>query len=276
MGHPANCYRLAIGSPGAGFARSRCRASRPIAFDAIRNGFRVAFGHPAFARDRPVASERYYPQGHSTGEHSQEIDILRGAFERVAAYGRPEFVLISGYAGIGKSSVINELHRVLLPSRGLFASGKFDQYKRNIPYATLAKAFQTLIHQILAKRDAEVNQWRNALRDALDPNGQVIVNIISELELVIGQQPPVPDLSPVDARSRFRAVFRQFLGVFARAEHPLALFLDDLQWVDSATLDLLKYLTTEPDVRHLLLLGAYRDNEVSASHPLVQDGGRSP
>jgi serine/threonine protein kinase len=175
---------------------------------------------------------------------SQEIDTLRGAFERVAAYGRPEFVRISGYAGIGKSSVINELHRVLLPSRGLFASGKFDQYKRNIPYATLAKAFQTLIHQILAKRDAEVDQWRNTLREALDPNGQVIVNIISELELVIGKQPPVPDLSPIDARSRFRTVFRQFLGVFARAEHPLALFLDDLQWVDSGTLDLLKYLTT--------------------------------
>jgi predicted ATPase/signal transduction histidine kinase len=201
---------------------------------------------------------------------SQEIDTLRGAFERVAANGRFELILISGYAGIGKSSVVNELHKVLVPSRGLFASGKFDQYKRDIPYATLAKAFQTLIHQILAKSDAEVSQWRKALREAIDPNGQVIVNVIPELELVIGKQLPVPDLSPVDARNRFRTVFRQFLGVFAQAGHPLALFLDDLQWVDSATLELLKYLTTEPDVRHLLMLGAYRDNEVSASHPLVQ------
>jgi predicted ATPase/signal transduction histidine kinase len=201
---------------------------------------------------------------------SQEIDTLRGAFERVAANGRPEFILISGYAGIGKSSVVNELHKALVPSRGLFASGKFDQYKRDIPYATLAKAFQTLIHQILAKSDAEVSQWRKALREAIDPNGQVIVNVIPELELVIGKQSPVPELSPVDARNRFRTVFRQFLGVFAQADHPLALFLDDLQWVDSATLELLRYLTTEPDVGHLLMLGAYRDNEVSSAHPLVR------
>ena len=201
---------------------------------------------------------------------SQEIDTLRAAFERVAANGRPELVLISGYAGIGKSSVVNELHKALVLSRGLFASGKFDQYKRDIPYATLAKAFQTLIHQILAKSDAEVNQWRKALREAIDPNGQVIVNVIPELELVIGKQLPVPELSPVDTRNRFRTVFRQFLGAFAQADHPLALFLDDLQWVDSATLELLKYLTTEPDVHYLLMLGAYRDNEVSASHPLVQ------
>jgi predicted ATPase/signal transduction histidine kinase len=201
---------------------------------------------------------------------SQEIDTLRAAFDRVAVNGRTELVLISGYAGIGKSSVVNELHKVLVASRGQFASGKFDQYKRDIPYATLAKAFQTLIHQILAKSDAEVSQWRTALREAIDPNGQVIVNVIPELELIIGRQLPVPDLSPVDARNRFRTVFRQFLGAFAQADHPLALFLDDLQWVDSATLELLKYLTTESDVRHLLLLGAYRDNEVSASHPLVQ------
>jgi predicted ATPase len=186
------------------------------------------------------------------------------------ATGAPELVLVSGYAGIGKSSVVNELHRVLVPARGLFASGKFDQYKRDIPYATLAKALQTLIHQILGKSDAEVNRWRNAFREALGPNGQIIVNLIPELELVIGEQPPVSDLSPRDAQNRFQMVFRRFLGAFARAEHPLALFLDDLQWLDSATLELLKYLITESDARHLLLLGAYRDNEVSASHPLTQ------
>jgi predicted ATPase/signal transduction histidine kinase len=201
---------------------------------------------------------------------SQEIETLRVAFERVLADGRPQLVIISGYAGIGKSSVINEVHKMLVPSRGFFASGKFDQYKRDIPYATLAKAIQILIHQILAKSDAEVNEWREALRQALEPNGQVIINIIPELELVIGKQPPLPELSPVDARNRFRVVFQEFLKAFARPEHPLALFLDDLQWVDPATLELLKYLTTEQAVRHLLLLGAYRDNEVSPSHPLMQ------
>jgi predicted ATPase len=186
------------------------------------------------------------------------------------ADGRPELVLVSGFASIGKSSIVNELHKVLVPARGLFAAGKFDQHRRDIPYATLAKAFQTLIHQILAKSDTEVTLWRHELRNGLGTSGQIIVNLIPELELVIGEQPPVSDLPPQDAQSRFKMVFRRFLGVFARAEHPLALFLDDLQWLDSATLELLKYLVTETDFRHLLLLGAYRDNEVSAAHPLAR------
>jgi len=201
---------------------------------------------------------------------STEIQELLTAFDRVVAEGRPELMLVSGSAGIGKSSVVTELHRVLAPARGLFASGKFDQHKRDIPYATLAKAFQTLIQQLLAKSDTELANWRYELREALGSSGQVIVNLIPELELVIGEQPPVSDLAPQDAQNRFKMVFRRFLNVFARAEHPLVLFLDDLQWLDSATLELLKYLITEADVRYLLFLGAYRDNEVSSSHPAAQ------
>ena len=121
-----------------------------------------------------------------------------------------------------------------------------------------------------AKSEAELGRWRDALADALGPNGQLIVNLIPELELVIGKQPPVPDLPPQDAQNRFQMVFRRFLGVFARPEHPLALFLDDLQWLDAATLELLEHLITDPEVRHLLLVGAYRDNEVSPSHPLMR------
>ena len=196
-------------------------------------------------------------------------EILR-AFDRVAATGRPELLLVSGYSGIGKSSVVNELHKSLVPLRGLFATGKCDQYERDVPYATLTKAFQTLVRQILAKTDAEIIRWRDSLREVLGLNGELIVNLIPELELIIGKQPPVPSLAPQDQQNRFQMVFRRFLMEFARAEHPLALFLDDLQWLDSATLELLKYLITEADVRHLLLLGAYRDNEVSPSHPLAQ------
>jgi PAS domain S-box-containing protein len=213
--------------------------------------------------DRLLVPERLYGR-------EREVEALLASFDRVVASGTPELVLVSGYSGIGKSSVVNELHKVLVPPRGLFASGKFDQYKRDIPYATLAQAFQSLVRPILGQSEAELGRWRDALREALGPNGQLIVNLVPELELVIGKQLPVPDLPPRDAQNRFQLVFRRFLGTFARKEHPLALFLDDLQWLDAATLDLLEHLVTHSEVRHLLLVGAYRDNEVSPSHPLLR------
>jgi len=213
--------------------------------------------------DRLLIPERLYGR-------EREIDILLASFDRVVANGTLELVLVSGYSGIGKSSVVNELHKALVSPRGLFASGKFDQYKRDIPYATLGQAFQSVVRALLSQSETELGQWRDSLREALGPNGQLIVNFVPELELVIGKQPPVADLPPQDAQNRFQMVFRRFLGVFARKEHPLALFLDDLQWLDSATLDLLEHLATHSEVRHLLLVGAYRDNEVSPSHPLLR------
>src|SRR6202045_3797314 len=213
--------------------------------------------------DRLLLPEKLYGR-------ASEIHTLLASFDRIVAKGTPELVLVSGYSGIGKSSVVNELHKVLVPPRGLFASGKFDQYKGDIPYATLAQAFQSLIQQILCKSDSEMSQWRSALLDALGPNGQLMVNLIPDLALIVGEQPPVPELSPRDRQNRFQLVFRRFLAVFARPEHPLALFLDDLQWLDTATLDLLEDLLTQPDVQHLMLIGAYRDNEVSPSHPLLR------
>jgi len=212
--------------------------------------------------DRLLIPEKLY------GRES-EIGVLLGAFDRVVASGRPELVLVSGYAGIGKSSVVNELHKPLVPPRGLFASGKFDQYKRDIPYSTLAQAFQQLIQSLLGKSEAELSRWRDALREALDPNGQLIVDLVPNLELIIGKQFPAPELSPQDAQRRFQFVFQRFLGVFARSEHPLALFLDDLQWLDGATLDLLEDLLTRSELRYLMLIGAYRDNEVDPGHPLT-------
>ena len=213
--------------------------------------------------DRLLIPEKLYGR-------EREIDALVAAFERIVEGGAPELVLVSGYSGIGKSSVVSELHKVLVPPRGLFASGKFDQYKRDIPYATLAQAFQGLIRPLLGKSEAELGGWREALREALGPNGQLIVDLVPELRLLIGEQTPVPDLPPQDTQRRFQLVFRRFLGVFARADHPLALFLDDLQWLDAATLDLLEHLLTQTDVRHLLLIGAYRDNEVTSAHPLMR------
>ena len=211
--------------------------------------------------DRLLIPEKLYGR-------EREVKTLRAAFDRVVKSGAPELVLVSGYAGIGKSSVVNELHKALVPSRGLFASGKFDQYQRNIPYATLAQAFQSLIRSLLSKSDTELGGWRDALREALGPNGQLMVDLVPELRLIIGDQPPVPELEPQQAQRRFPLVLRRFIGVFARPEHPLALFLDDLQWLDAATLDLLEDLLTGADLQHLMLIGAYRDNEATASHPL--------
>jgi PAS domain S-box-containing protein len=213
--------------------------------------------------DRLLTPEKLYGR-------EREIDTLLASFARVVANGTPELVLVSGYSGVGKSSVANELHEALVPERGLFASGKFDQYKRDIPYATLGQAFQSLVRSLLSQSDEELGRWRDSLRGALGPNGQLMVNLVPELELVIGKQPPVADLAPQDAQNRFQMVFRRFLAVFARPEHPLALFLDDLQWLDSATLDLLEDLLTQPDVKHLMLIGAYRDNEVNSAHPLIR------
>jgi PAS domain S-box-containing protein len=200
----------------------------------------------------------------------REIDTLLAAFDRVVASGRPELVLVSGYAGIGKSSVVNELHKAIVPPRGLFAAGKFDQHKRDIPYATLAQAFRSLIRPILGKPESELSKCRDDLRQALTPNGLLVTDLVPELKLIIGEQPAVPDLTPADAKARIQGALRRFIGVFASAEHPLALFLDDLQWLDAATLDLLEDLLIQDDLRHLLLIAAYRDNEVDSSHPLLR------
>src|SRR6202040_1087471 len=149
--------------------------------------------------DRLLIPERLYGREH-------EIDTLLAAFDDVMASGTPGLVLVSGYSGIGKSSVVNELHKALVPQRGLFASGKFDQYKRDIPYATLGQAFQGLVRSILAQSDAELGGWRDFLIEALGPNGQLIVNLVPELELVIGKKPPAPDLPPQAGRNRFKRV----------------------------------------------------------------------
>jgi predicted ATPase/signal transduction histidine kinase len=211
--------------------------------------------------DRLLIPERLYGR-------EREIEALLACFDRVVAHGTPELVLVSGFSGVGKSSVVHELHKVLIQPRGLYASGKFEQYKRDIPYFTLAQVFQSLVRSLLSQGEVELGRWRDSFSEVLGSNGQLIVNLVPELELIIGKQPTVPELRPQEEKNRFQMVFRRFLGVFARREHPLALFLDDLQWLDSATLDLLEHLVTRQDARHLLLVGAYRDDEVGPSHPL--------
>ncbi|MBB2671478.1 UNVERIFIED_ORG: PAS domain S-box-containing protein [Rhizobium esperanzae] len=213
--------------------------------------------------DRLVVPERPYGR-------EREIAALTSAFDRVVAGAGPTLVLVSGHAGVGKSMVVNELHRALVPPRGLFASGKFDQNLRHIPYAGVAQALQGLVRVLLGKSETELAPWRAALSEELGASGRLLVTLIPELESVIGRLPAVADLPPQDAKRRFQLNIRRLLRVFATAEHPLALFLDDLQWLDAATLDLLEDLCTQQDMRHLLLIGAYRDNEVSSTHPLIR------
>ncbi|HXA76076.1 MAG TPA: sigma 54-interacting transcriptional regulator [Candidatus Acidoferrales bacterium] len=213
--------------------------------------------------DRLLIPEKLYGR-------EREVDTLLAAFDRVVAGGRPVLVLVSGYSGVGKSVVVNELHKSLLPLRALFASGKFDQYKRDIPYATVAQAFQSLIRPLLSKPEAALSKWRDDLSRALSPNGSLLVDLVPELKLIIGEQPPVAPLPPQEAKARSHLAFRRFVTVFARAQHPLALFLDDLQWLDAATLDFLEDLLVQEDLAHVLVVGAYRDNEVDPAHPLMR------
>ncbi|WP_206047099.1 ATP-binding protein, partial [Noviherbaspirillum denitrificans] len=211
----------------------------------------------------------------------RESASLRQAFERVAGEGTPELVLVTGYSGIGKSSLVNELCTPIMREQALFASGKFDQYKREVPYATIVDAFAALVQQLLAQSEERIAHWRQRLQDALGVNGQLIVDVIPPVELIIGPQQAVPVLPATEARNRFGIVFRQFIGVFARKDHPLVLFLDDLQWADAASLTLLEGLLLHPDTRYFMPVCAFRSNEVDASHPFSLSldalrGGSSP
>ena len=199
----------------------------------------------------------------------QEVAILMNAFERVSQ-GASEMMLVSGYSGIGKSSLVNEIHKPIVRQRGYFINGKFDQFKRNIPYAALIQAFRELIQQLLTENQAKIAAWKEKLLEALGTNSQVIIDVIPEVELIIGQQQPVPQLGPTESQNRFHRLFKQFIYVFTQKEHPLVLFLDDLQWADLPSLKLIQLLVSDLDSQYLLLIGAYRDNEVSATHPLMQ------
>ena len=194
-----------------------------------------------------------------------EIQSLLTTFEKVYS-GHSEMILVSGYSGVGKTSLVQEIHKPITQKRGYFISGKFDQYQR-IPYRAVIQSFQELVGQLLSETAANLTQWREKLKAVLGINAQVIVDVVPEVELIIGKQPPVPELGQTEARNRFNFVFQNFIRVFAQTEHPLVIFLDDLQWADSATLKLIELMIKDEDM-HLFLIGAYRDHEVSPTHPL--------
>ncbi|HEY9673286.1 MAG TPA: AAA family ATPase [Waterburya sp.] len=198
----------------------------------------------------------------------KEVVTLMDAFEQVSR-GATKIMLVSGYSGIGKSSLVNEVHKPILRQRGYFISGKFDQFKRSIPYAYLIQAFQELMRQLLAESTDKIAVWKGKLLDALGSNAQVIIDMIPEVGQIVGSQPEVPQLGLVEAQNRFNLLFQKFIHVFTQPEHPLVIFLDDLQWADLASLRLIQLLACDPESQYLLLIGAYRDNEISTTHPLM-------
>ncbi|MBD2338169.1 AAA family ATPase [Calothrix sp. FACHB-156] len=197
-----------------------------------------------------------------------EVSTLLQAFERIAN-GNSEMMLVAGFSGIGKTAVVNEVHKPITRQQGYFIKGKFDQFNRNIPFSAFVQVFRDLMGQLLAESDTQLQIWKNKIIGALGDNAQVIIEVIPELERIIGVQPPAPELSGTAAQNRFNLLLEKFIQVFTTAEHPLVIFLDDLQWADSASLKLIELLMGESSTGHLLLIGAYRDNEVFAAHPLM-------
>ncbi len=225
----------------------------------------------------------------------EEVAVLLAAFKRVAGRGdgerrvgkgespdptlhsppqttphpKSELLLVAGFSGIGKTAVVNEVHKLIALHRGYFIRGKFDQLQRNIPFSAFVRAFRDLVGQLLTESDAEIERWKLKILRALGENGQVIVEVIPELENIIGPQPAAPELLGAAAQNRFNLLFQKFIKVFATLDHPLVIFLDDLQWADSASLKLMHLLLSDTDNQHLLLIGAYRHNEVSSAHPVM-------
>ncbi len=197
-----------------------------------------------------------------------EIKTLLDAFDRVCE-GGSELVLVTGYSGIGKSRIVREIHKPVVRHHGYFISGKFDQFQRDTPYVCLIQAFRELVNQILTESDEAIARWKKRLAEALDRNGQVIIDVIPEVQQIIGEQHLLQELPAAESQNRFNMVFRQFVGVFARKEHPLVIFTDDLHWADTASLKLVQNIISAPDTCHVLLIGAYRDNEVDSTHPLM-------
>lgn len=196
-----------------------------------------------------------------------EVEDLLSAFDRVCR-GSSELMLVTGAPGIGKTALVQEVHKPITRQRGYFIAGKFDQFQRNIPYSAFIQAFRSLVLHLLTESEERVEQWRTDILESLGTNGQVLIEVIPEVELIIGPQPDPPDLGPAESQNRFTLLFQRFTAVFASSEHPLVLFLDDLQWADTASLKLLELLLTDTNSRYLFLIGAYRDAELDASHPL--------
>jgi len=223
-------------------------------------------GEERFPLGADDISERFALSQRLVGR-DDEVRLLTGVFED-ACQGPGKLLVVSGYSGVGKSSLIREVHKPLAARRGYFAAGKFDQLDRSVPYAALVEALRNLVRQILTEPDARIESWRTRLSANLGPSASVMAELVPELTSVIGPQPTPPPLDPGSAQNRFKLVFARFIQSIASAAHPLVLFIDDLQWADASTPELIADLFIDHRVQHVLVIGAYRDNEVTSAHLL--------
>ncbi|HEY9848963.1 MAG TPA: AAA family ATPase [Leptolyngbyaceae cyanobacterium] len=219
--------------------------------------------------DRFLIPEKLYGRQREVNTLLQVFDRVASPKENYTAKGNSQLMLVTGFSGIGKTAVVNEVHKPIVRQRGYFIKGKFDQFCRNIPFSAFVQAFRELMQQLLSESETELKHWQSKIISALGTNGQVIIEVIPELEFLIGNQPSVPELSGIAAQNRFNLLFQKFIKVFATEQHPLTIFLDDLQWIDSASLNLIKLLICDQKIGYLLLIGAYRNNEVLPTHPLM-------
>ncbi|HMZ64508.1 MAG TPA: AAA family ATPase, partial [Leptospiraceae bacterium] len=209
--------------------------------------------------DKFIISEKLYGR-------EKEIQILQESFlDTLSIHQSNRFLLITGYSGIGKSSLISELNIPIQEKKGFLISGKFEQYQRNIPFFAISQSFADFIKQLLSREKSEIGIWKRDIQTAVGSIGKVITDVIPELELLIGVQEDVPEVSTEQGMNRFSYAFLQFVKACAKLEHPIVLFLDDLQWADSGSLFLLEQLLYEPDLYYILIIGAYRNNEVNSS-----------
>ncbi|MFC1617394.1 AAA family ATPase [Candidatus Margulisiibacteriota bacterium] len=197
----------------------------------------------------------------------KEISELSGIFKSVAEGGN-ELALVSGYSGIGKTALIQEMRKLISLENGFFLTGKFNQFGGTLPYSAFRQAFNSLIKQILCESEEKLTKWREELQNAVGTNGQILIDIIPELENIIGKQPPIAKLNPTEALARFNILFHSFINVFAKKEHPLIIFIDDLQWSDSGAIKIIESLALSMNIRYFFLICAYRDNEVTKGHLL--------
>ncbi|OKH56375.1 serine/threonine protein kinase [Calothrix sp. HK-06] len=211
--------------------------------------------------DRFIIPEKLYGR-------EVEINQLLSAFERISN-GSSEVMLLAGFSGIGKTAVVNEVHKPIVRQRGYFIRGKYDQFQRHIPFSSFVQAFRDLMGQLLSESNTSLEYWKKNILQVLGENAQVIVDVIPELEAIIGKQPQAVELEGSAVQNRFNLLFQNFIKIFATSEHPLVIFLDDLQWADSASLKLMQLLAAQSNTEYMLIIGAYRDNEVSAAHPLM-------
>ncbi len=214
-----------------------------------------------------IAETFYIPEKQYGREQEKKI-IMKNLVSAYSSRSKPKIIFISGIPGIGKSSLINDIHKMLVEKKCYFIQGKYDQFKKSMPFSAIIAAFSDLINQLLAEKENILSKWQEKIRKAIGNGGNALIEVIPQLKMIIGEQPVLPQLSPQESENRFGYIFQNFISVFTGEEHPLCIFLDDLQWADKASIHILKIIFNDSQLRNFIFIGSFRDNEITENHPL--------